>query len=42
MQIVYLVGVGLLLNFDLLACTHSQGVLYCSAKVCIELYTAEG
>ena len=28
MQISYLVGVGLLLNFELLACVHSQGMLY--------------
>jgi len=28
MQISYLVGVGLLLTIDLLACVHSQGMLY--------------
>ena len=28
MQILYLVGVGLLLTFDLLACVDSQGMLY--------------
>ena len=33
MQILYLVGVGLLLNFDLLPCTESKGMLYCSAKI---------
>ena len=32
MQILYLVGVGLLLNVDL-ACTDSQGMLYYNAKV---------
>ena len=44
MQISYLVGVGLLLNFELLACVHSQGMLYhnsvilCfSAKILCEL-----
>ena len=28
MQISYFVGVGLLLTIDLLACVHSQGMLY--------------
>ena len=28
MQILYLVGVALLLTFDLLACADSQGMLY--------------
>ena len=43
MQILYLVGVGLLLTFDLLACVDSQGMLFHvlmpKCTVCSQKYT---